>query len=192
MIKTSSGYVFECKKDVNGIVGVRECFTSTGYCGKRNVNAIFGIDGNFNIMSPAFCTVSNGFRSLSAEIGNSIGTEVLDSFLKSNRATYSLLPYVQLICMVKGSLDPNTLQFSKSAVTFYVPRAMTKLDSQAFQNEKLLEDYGVLCEKATSDTKELNTFYVEPVVLNMIEHRIVQKIATRVASKKDFLASRII
>lgn len=191
MINTSMGYVFECKKDINNMFGVRESFSISGYKDRRKVTAIFGIDGNFNIMSPAFCTANDGFKPLFAELFNSRSTESVEMFLKSNRATYSVLPYVNLICMVNGRINTETFEFEKSSVTFYVPRAMVRIDTETFAKERVLEDHGVVCEKAASDSKELNTFFVESTVLTMIERKIANTIARNVSSKLHFISSRL-
>ena len=95
MFKNNIGYIFECKKDGKGTLGVKESFNYS-FCGDiQKVNAIFSVDMYGKILVPSYFDKAGGFNPLNAIISSASD---IDAFVRSHRATYSVFPASYLIC----------------------------------------------------------------------------------------------
>lgn len=202
MFKNNKGYIFEIKKnlrsmqqgvDASGqsfpLYGVKEEMVYS-FCGNlETVNLVFGLDGAFDVMKPAYFDTVNGLTLLDRLIVNDI-REDINNFSKSHRATYSVCP--TLICNVVGKLDRYTHQWQEGTrCNFYIQRG------QCVEVIKDKEKDCVCCD-LYSAVKGLHTFCSNDSDVKKIEavqqalaNKVLLQIAPYLANKEDFWLARM-
>lgn len=202
MFKNNKGYIFEIKKNLKSmqqgvdssgnyfpLYGVKEEFTYSFYGNLESVDLVFGLDGAFNVVKPAYFDTINGLTLLNRLIVNNI-EEDLHAFSKSHRATYSVCP--TLICNVTGKIDRTTHQWQDGVkCNFYIQRG------QSVENIKGKDKDCVFCD-LYSPIKGLHTFCANDsdsekieAVRNALVNRVLTSIAPYLGSKEEFWVARL-
>lgn len=187
MFKNNIGYIFECKKDSKGTIGVKESFSFSYRGDIQRVNAIFSVDMYGKILMPSFFEKASGFNPL-----NSIITSEndMDAFVRSHRATYSVFPASYLICVFDGKISKTSGEWVDDAIkiNLYVPNfelALGKIVSNSS------EELGVACSVAAPAGK-LNTCIMSEDILNSYKHMILKQLkGIIVGDKQAYLYGRI-
>lgn len=188
MIINNLGYIFDCKKDDNGIIGVKEEYKFTYRGNIQSISAVFGIDINGKILCPAYYEKAVGLSSLRNFIKETTFSSDLDKFIRSNRALYSLSSATYLICVVKAKADRGThvLLQDDFHVDFYVQKCTVPMDKI-----NSTEDFGIVCDIALP-SKALNTFYVNAGILNGYSSLVFSQFSNLVSdSKKEYIDKRL-
>ena len=190
MVRNNLGYIFECKKDTRGNIGIKESFNFSYRDDIQKISAIFGIDMQGNIVCPAYIDKASGLVSLGSLVSkDTLGSDV-EKFVRSNRATYSLSNVTYLICSVEAKISKTTFNWvdDSTKINFYVPRASMSL-GKLMNNSN--EGWGIVCDIAASSGK-LNTFHVSEGVLSAYKQLVIPQLKDIVVGdKKDYLEGRL-
>jgi len=190
MVRNNLGYIFECKKDNRGNVGIKESFNFSYRDDIQKINAIFGIDVQGNIVCPAYIDKASGLVSLRSLVSKDTLDSDVEKFVRSNRAIYSLSNVTYLICSVEAKISKATLEWfdDSTKINFYVPRASMSL-GKLMNNSS--EGWGIVCDIAASSGK-LNTFHVSEGVLSAYKQFVIPQLKDIVVGdKKDYLKGRL-
>lgn len=190
MIRNNLGYIFECKKDIKGNIGIKESFSFSVRGNIKRVSAIFGIDVKGKIVSPLYYDKSIGLTSLATLVDEETFDEDIAKFVRSNRATYSLSSVTYLICSVEAKINIETGEWisDESKINFYVAKASQSLGKLVNSTS---EEWGILCDIAASSGK-LNTFQVSEGVLNAYKDLVLSQLSELVkGDKKEYIAGRL-
>lgn len=189
MITNNLGYIFDCKKDDNGVVGIKEEFKFIYKGGIQSINAVFGIDINGKILCPAYYEKAVGLSSLRNFVKEATFSSDLDKFIRSNRAIYSLSSATYLICVMKARADRNTHVLLQDGfhVDFYVQKCTVPMD----KINSSIEEFGVVCDIASPSTA-LNTFRVNGGILNGYSSLVFSQFSNLVSdNKREYIEKRL-
>lgn len=190
MYKNNLGYIFECKKDNRGNVGIKESFSFSYKGDIQRVNAIFGIDINGIILCPAYLDKASGLTSLCSLVSKESFESDVEKFVKSNRATYSISSITYLICSVDAKISKSTHKWvtDDTKINFYVPKGSSSLGKLMNSSS---EEWGIVCDIAASSGK-LNTFKVSDGVLNGYKQLVLSQLSDIVTeNKKSYIGGRL-
>lgn len=190
MHKNNLGYIFECKKDDRGNIGIKESFNFSYKGDIQKVNAIFGIDINGAILCPAYADKASGLTSLRALVSQETFATDIEKFVRSNRATYSLSSATYLICSVDAKISKSTHQWIMDdlKINFFVPKGSSSLGKLMNTSS---EEWGIVCDIAASSGK-LNTFHVSEGVLNGYKQLVLSQLCTIVTEdKRMYIGGRL-
>lgn len=190
MVKNNLGYIFECKKDNSGNIGIKEGFNFSYRGDIQKINAIFSIDIDGNILCPAYLDKAAGLTSLRTLVSRDTFASDVEKFVRSNRATYSLSSTTYLICSVDAKISRSTHQWVQDElkINFYVPKGSSSLGKLINTTS---EDWGIVCDIAASSGK-LNTFHVSEGVLNGYKQLVLSQLCPIVTEdKKTYIGGRL-
>lgn len=190
MLRNNLGYIFECKRDSKGNVGIKESFNFSYRDDIQKVSAIFGIDMSGNILIPSYLDKSTGLTSLCNLVSADTLDIDIDKFVRSNRATYSLGSVTYLICSVEAKISKSRHEWLSDdlRINFYVPR-MSKPLGKLMNNSS--DGWGIVCDIAASSGK-INTFHVSEGVLSGYRQLVLTQLKDIiVGNKKDYLSGRL-
>lgn len=182
MHKNNLGYIFECKKDNRGVIGIKESFNFSYREDIQRISAIFSIDYNGNIVCPSYSDKALGLTSLRGLVMPETFDSDILKFVRSNRATYSLYSLTYLICSVEAKISKSTGQWVQGStkVNFYVPKGSSPL-AKLIGNDS--QEWGILCDIAASSGK-LNTFHVSDGMLNGFKQIVLSQLQPIVTGDK--------
>lgn len=187
MFKNNIGYIFECKKDGKGTLGVKESFNYSFRGDIQKVNAIFSVDMYGKILVPSYFDKAGGFNPLNAIISN---PSDIDAFVRSHRATYSVFPASYLICTFDGKVSRITGELIDDSVkiNLYSPNFELSLGKIVSNSS---EEWGVACYIAASSGK-FNTCIMSEDILNSYRQLIKNQLRGIIAGdKQTYLYGRL-
>lgn len=190
MYKNNLGYIFECKKDSRGAIGIKESFNFSYRGDIQRVNAVFSIDYNGKIVCPTYSDKALGLTSLRTLVLPETFDSDIVKFIRSNRATYSLYSSTYLICTIEAKISKSTGQWVQDSVkiNFYVPKGSSPL-SKLIGEES--QEWGILCDIAASSGK-LNTFHVSEGMLNGFKQIVLSQLQSIVLEDKTaYIGGRV-
>lgn len=190
MYKNNLGYIFECKKDDRGNLGIKESFNFSYRDDIQKVKAEFGVDINGSILCPAYLDKALGLTSLKSLVSGETFDEDIDKFVRSNRATYSLSSATYLVCVLDAKISKSTHSWvnDELRINFYVPKGSTSLKRLNIDSKEL----GIVCDIAASSGK-LNTFHVSEGVLLGYKQVVLSQLCDIITEdKKAYIKGRVI
>lgn len=185
MLVNNLGFIFECREDANGAIGVMEKFSITFNGESEKVDITIAVDNNGKIVMPAINNTSLGFKPLSSIAEDK---ESLERFIKSNKPYFGKLNEIAMI--VSGTIVYNKVTgevVSTDNLNFYVPKTVSKniVDIVDFNGK---QQPAVVCEKL-SYTKGFNFFEVSQLIYNSYLKNFLDCISAEVfISKFQFLS----
>lgn len=190
MYKNNLGYIFECKKDNRGNIGIKESFNFSYKGDIQRVSAIFGVDINGAVICPAYFDKALGIVPLRSLVSPDTIDADIEKFVRSNRATYSLSATTYLICSIEAKISRSTHQWIPEdlKISFYVPKGSSSLGKLMNSNS---EEWGIVCDIAATSGK-LNTFQVSEGILNGYKQLVLSQLCNIVTDdKKAYIKGRV-
>ena len=180
--KTALGYLFECKTDNNGAIGVVGGFKSVLHGTEARVKLTCMVDNSGRIVMPAVNNLSLGFVPL----GNVCQTEEeVDVFVKSNKSFFGKFGEFALVAhgVIILDTETDTVKSTKS-LGLYVPKTITKDQTDAGGTK-------LVCEKL-SLTSGIHDFTVSASIYQGYIDNMMKDITVKsTRTKADFLKSLV-
>lgn len=162
MVINNLGYIFECRQDVNGSLGVMENFRVMFKNDEQRVSLTFGIDNCGKIVVPAYSDMSLGFKPLTAMFQTK---ESIDNFVRSNKPYFGKLGAFSMIASGTIIFSKETGEIkSTDGLGFYVPKT-TAQTVKEIVDKRGYHQPALICEKL-STVKGLNNFVVSEAIYN--------------------------
>ena len=187
---SSIGYIFDCKKDHKGNIGIKEGFNFTYKGNIMRLSALFGVDIDGQILSPAFSDKATGLVPLRSIISDTNFEEDVNKFARSNRPTYSLLSTTYLVCVINGKIDMESKCWMDdyTSIQFYVPKGSNSLAKLVGATSK---DWGIVCDIALPYGK-MNTFHVSEGILNGYKQMVQSQLMNILGkTKSEYISGRL-
>lgn len=189
MLVNNLGYIFECRSDSSGNIGVMENFRVLFKGDTQIVTLTCAVDITGKIMIPASCNQSLGFKPLSSTCRNK---EELDTFLRSNKPIFDKLG--EFAMLVSGTLvfDKNTGELlSDDKLFFYIPKTVSESINEMKDN-KGNQVPALICDKV--DTKKgLNIFSISDTVYNAYMTNFISCLnAKDITDKRSYLCHLVL
>lgn len=189
MLVKNQGYIFECREDVHGGVGVMDSYKLMYKGDDMRVSVVLTVDSSGKIVVPSNMNRSLGFRPLT-ELCDS--AEAVEKFAKSNKPYFSVLGEFALVVAGVIIFDKNTKELkSTDGVNFYLPKTVVHnmpeiVDSNGNQQP------GLVCERL-SMSKGVNTFCVSQEMYQSYMANFLRGIdATACEDRGKFLSSIVL
>lgn len=182
-MRNSLGFIFECKSDIRGEIGLKEKFTFSYKGDIQRVNALFGIDLNGNILSPVYMDKASGFTPVASLITRDFAADV-EKFCRSNRAIYSLCSVIFLVCEVDLKISRSTHEWVPDGqkINFYMYKGARQEQGNCVS---------MFCDIVAPSGK-LNTFKVNEGVINGYKQIVLSQLKNIITSdKKNYIAGRL-
>lgn len=160
MITSDQGYIFDCRRDVQGTIGVMESYKLMYKGDDMRVSVVLTVDSTGKIVVPSNMNKSLGFRSL-RELCHA--KEDVENFAKSNKPYFSVLGEFSLIVAGVIIFDKNTKALkSTDGLSFYLPKTVSDNVPSIVDNNGNQQP-ALVCERV-SKNKGLNCFAVSPEI----------------------------
>lgn len=156
MLANNRGYIFECREDVHGSIGVMESYKLMYKGDDMRVSLVLTVDSAGKVVIPSNLNRSLGFRPLPDMCKTK---EQVENFSKSNKPYFSALGEFSLVVAGVIIFDKNTGELkSTDGIGFYLPKTVATnikeiVDSNGNQQPALV------CERISTDNG-LNSFKV--------------------------------
>lgn len=188
MVVSSLGYIFNCRYDCRGSLGIMENFKVEIRGTEHIVSLTCTVDTFGNILIPAYMDLSSGLRPISdLVISEDTLYDDIDKFVRSRKAYFGKLGDFAMIAVAQLHFDIDTGAFlpNNSSVVFYVPKVV----SRGMENGT--EFPTLICDRV-SDSCGLNTFEINKPVLDAYKANFIKGISKEsTESRCYFLASRL-
>lgn len=184
IIDDTLGYIFDAKIDCNQQYGLIDSIKISQTKNKRQIKLTMGVDTNGNIVPPTYFDLSLGFTKVSKSD--------LSNYIRGNKSFFSVVGEFALILHGTVTIDVNTNQIiSTDNVNFYAPNTiLNSYKERKNANGEILPV--IVCDKVSVDTNEINTFAVQPELLNSyITHALSNINLDTTVSKQTLLESII-
>lgn len=179
MKRVKNGYAF-ISATTSSDVGIKEEFKVVGIDNTLKVDALFGVDVEKKPVKPAVLR-QRDFVSVEELVkgGESIDS-ALDTFIRSNKAVYSVLRSMVMLCKVSGKYNVETDTWSDDTrVNFYSPRTVGKGESG---------DY-VICSEITM-VSGIDTVVVSEKVFNDFKESVLKYLSMCIGDRTLFVGTR--
>lgn len=144
MVCNNMGYIFECRKDTNGGIGIIESFKVLYKGDEQHVTLTCAIDSNGDLVIPAGSTLSLGFLPLNKICQT---PEDVASFVRGNKPYYA--KFGEFAILGHGTLvfDKSTKKLiSSTGFGLYAPKVFLE-SYKEFVDPKGVPQPAFVCEK---------------------------------------------
>lgn len=154
MLVNTQGYVFECREDLHGAIGVMESYKLMYKGDDMRVSVVLTVDSTGKIVIPSNLNRSLGFRSL---LESCKTTEQVENFAKSNKPYFSVLGEFSLVVAGVIIFDKTTKGLkSTDGISFYLPKRVAT-DIKEIVDNNGNQQPALVCDRISTD-KGLNCF----------------------------------
>lgn len=156
MLVNNTGYIFECREDVHGAIGVMESYKLMYKGDDMRVSVVLTVDSAGKIVIPSNLNRSLGFRTL---LESCKTKEQVENFAKSNKPYFSVLGEFSLIVAGVIIFDKSSKELkSTDGLCFYLPKTVATNIKEIVDNNGNQQP-ALVCERISTD-KGLNCFGV--------------------------------
>lgn len=184
MIKSNLGYVFTCRRDCLGELGIIEAFKNLEKTDKLSVTFTCTVDNAGKLVMPAYNNLNAGFSPL-VDICST--DEDLERFLRSNKSFYGKLNECAMIAsgsVVYALLNGEVISLKNFGL--YVPKTVSE-NLEETRDSKGGYQPALICDKLTINGG-LNAFKVSSSIYNSYLTNIFNQLGlVNVRDKSSFL-----
>lgn len=179
MKRVKNGYAF-ASTVTSSDVGIKEEFKVIGIDNTLKVDALFGVDVEKKPVKPAVFR-QRDFISVEELVKNDENPDnALETFIRSNKAVYSILSSMIMLCKISGRYNVETDAWSEDTrVSLYSPRTIGKSASGDF----------VICSEVTT-ISGIDTVVVSEKVVNDFKDNILRYISMCIGDRTLFIGTR--
>lgn len=154
MITNNLGYIFECRRDPNNLVGVMNAYKFVYKGDDMLVTLTVSVDSVGKIVAPCNMNKSLGFRPLT-EMCKTLAD--VEKFSKSNKPYFSVLGEFFLVAAGTIVFDKSTKDLkSIDGLSFYMPKTVSDNIKGVVDNNGNQQP-ALICERVSTD-KGINCF----------------------------------
>lgn len=176
MESSNKGYIFDCREDVFGSIGVMESYKSIEKNGKLIVDVICSVDNTGKVLKPACNNISDGFTTI--DVGG------VSTFVKSNKPCFGKFGDFIMLAVAKIVFNKEDSSFcaEDSKVTFYLPKTVS---------HKLKPEPVLICDRV-SPKDGLNVFRISDITLHSYMKNFFSGFSMEnVSSREAYLRGRL-
>lgn len=185
MKKVKNGYAFTaviCNQGGSQEVGIKEEFKAILSGQIMNVNAVFCIGADYNPVKPAILKRQKELVPLSEQIGTGEDARAqFETFMRSNKAIYSVLRTTFLVCRFSGKFDMMAEKWSDdTVVSLYSVDGVSRGTTESC----------VVCSEV-STIKGVNTTVINPDLMSKMRDTILKYLAECAMDRELFISTRL-
>lgn len=193
MLSNKLGYIFECRQDSKGTLGVMESYNIRFKGNIQVVSIITAIDVNGNVVVPAYNDLSLGFIPLSNLLDIDNLDESVTKFVRSNKPYFSKFGTFNLIVKADISFarDTGGLLYEDSIVNFYAPKTASTNITEINNKNNGKPVPALICDKV-SVSAGINTFPIAQELYNAYKMNFLKKFtALNTKDRISYIKTRI-
>ena len=204
MHSNNNGFVFACRRDCLGNIGVMEGYSTVIRGDEQIVFFTCCVDFDGKPVKPAHIDISSGFLPLDTLVESEETFDAdLQRFVKSNKPYFGVMSNFAMIANVtlKYNINTGDLIENKSVIDFFVPVKSVASIYDVDPEYRKADCPAVVCERAVIGVKDENgkliakgvhTFGVEESVLKAYKVMLCKSFTLEsTSSRLNYLKSRL-
>jgi hypothetical protein len=188
MLVNNLGFIFECRKDANGKIGIMGNYKVITDGDKVSLTLVCAVDNSGKTVVPSRINMSCGFEPLSAFCETE---EDVKKFIRSNKPHFYSVDEIAMVASGTIVFDKNTGEVvSFDSFGFYIPVTTSKRIDQIKDNKGVVQP-ALICEKV-STRAGLNTFKVTDLILKAYKDEFLKTVTLEVCKDKEAYFERLL